>query len=152
LALLSLTLGSAWASLPAPEFETYPVHQIYIGKVAPLRLTTERQKFFADALNTASLGPANFSGHYRIVHLACGDNCHQVAIIDLRSGDVSIPSFTLTNSAGGEMSSRKVMEYRPDSELLILYGSLGHGTLGSASGGLTHYFRWDGRTLQALSR
>jgi len=55
------------------------------------------------------LGP-NFAGHYGINYWGCGTECIQIGIVDLKTGNVYMPSF----------SAQVGVETRANSRLLVV--------------------------------
>jgi hypothetical protein len=96
----------------------------------------------------AAEGGPNFAGHYTVALWGCGTSCQSFAIIDAKTGAVTLGTFTLSVGA----------EFRRDSGLFIAnpsdawreaYGDEAVGS--SASLARTEYYHWDGEKLVLLA-
>lgn len=107
-----------------PTFESYRVAEIFKGAKAPLVL--RRHEAFSTRLKEVYARKPNFAGHYVLGDWGCGAPCRSVAIIDARTGRV-VDSITVSAWAGSESfpcSIDNPMEFRLNSRLLIVYGSV----------------------------
>ncbi len=106
------------------------------GKPAePVLRTTLERNYRAIIRSAAKRGP-NFDGHYAVAVDGCGTGCHGFFVIDLRSGTVFSPPFKNISfhTPPPKLKSDpdwwcfpKVVEFRLDSDLLIVEGCLdGH--------------------------
>ncbi len=96
-----------------PEFEQFavPEYQIYKDKPRPVNLVSHPRAIrFKDRLiQGAQIGP-NFAGDQTIVRWFCGEECQQLAVIDVRMGSVIFAPFV----------THLGFRFRLDSKLLIV--------------------------------
>src|SRR5438552_10207925 len=71
-----------------PQFQDFPVSNVWHGKNAKLRLRTYNEKLFLTRLTEAAKGPPDFAGHYKIAGWGCGSVCASGALIDLKTGAI----------------------------------------------------------------
>ena len=138
--LLPLT---AWAG--APDYKAYPAAR-WTGVVAKPDLSSRKARMFATAITQQLAGGPNFAGHYRLTAWGCGTGCIGWAIVDAQSGSVWFPTFTVEAPDCKAGPCDYALEYRIDSELIMVRGMLnGEGKDG------VRYFRWDGKQLAFVS-
>jgi hypothetical protein len=148
--LIRIAAASAAISLLAavriPGFEDYLVREIYGGPAAKPRLGTRTQHEFENQIRNQAQSPPNFAGAYKIVEWGCGSSCVSIALIDLRTGDVSDGPFRILGYGrrlryeGGADE----LEYRPSSSLLIARGCPDDRACG------TYYFELAGSRFALL--
>lgn len=131
-------------SLAAPQFEDLPA-RLYTGKPASVDLKGAKNRRYASELRLASRQPINFSGRYILATWGCGASCVMGAAIDARTGAVTWLPFTV---CCWKLEITEPLEYRRDSRLLIVHGSLDEK--GSASE--MHYYDFDGRRFAPIAR
>jgi hypothetical protein len=86
----------------------------------------------------AAAGP-NFAGRYTIAKWGCGSTCIGFAVVDARTGQVySHP--TISRAMQVPYQIEDVLQFRPDSRLLIIAGET-EGPRGAASVG-KFYYEW----------
>ena len=110
-----------------PSFTDHPA-KVVSSRPKPVRLTTRNARMFRTRLREANRRGVNFAGRYIIATWGCGTGCAQGAVIDSRTGRVYFPK-ELWGGFGPAMgvseavySKYDVIDYRPDSSLLILNG------------------------------
>jgi hypothetical protein len=146
LSLLALCAATASAGNP-PQFTDYPVvatDQSRSGTRPPLRLTTRTARRYTTAIHRAYSEPPNFAGHLHVVIWGCGTDCRNFALIDYKTGLV----HTLPNvdEIGGEMGNDdERVDFRSDSRLLIIAGTLDHGQSAGK-----FYYLWTGKRLERV--
>lgn len=92
------------------RFSDYPVESMYTGPIAKLDTeSSDAAKIFPTALRRQLDEGVNFAGHYALMMAGCGTECQVIVITDVISGKVI-----------AELNARRGVEYRADSELLIL--------------------------------
>lgn len=126
---------------PAP-YERYAVRSQDTGRAAPLRLTGRQDREFTTALRQSYRQLANFAGHHVLTTIGCGASCVLVAVLDKHSGKVSWLPFTV---CCWRDSQREPVQFRADSELLVLHGQ--RDEQGSAG---PHYYRFHGGTFEPV--
>lgn len=121
-----MLLGDAKAQeQPLPNFKDFPAQGTFSGTPTKPKLTSARARLFRTNIRTQSAEGPNFNGHYRIATWGCGTSCIQFAIIDCKTGQVYFPPVAETVGAvipPGQ--SEEMLEYRPDSSLLIIAGAI----------------------------
>lgn len=162
---------------PAPRFASYPAPTGPKRRPAAVDLRTDRlaPMFRTRLREGARLGP-NFAGHYRLVSWGAGFANQMFAIVDTRTGKVtlsSLPSvyFAKYGHIRSEVTSAGRRQYwideprwpprrwdgpakgewgsiywRKDSRLLVLVGSLGEDETTDG----VHYMEWDGKRLKRV--
>ena len=93
-----------------PDFSSYPVSQVYPGKIRSVDLESNTMAKEMSAQILASTGSAvNFGGNYYLVSgNMCGQSCDRHAIIDVKTGQILLYGLDTT---GG-------VEIRRDSHLI----------------------------------
>jgi hypothetical protein len=129
--------------LAAPQFEDFPTHS-YTGKPASVQLHGARSRMYASRLRLAARQPVNFSGRYILATWGCGASCVMGAAIDAKTGSVAWLPFTV---CCWNLEITEPLEFRRDSHLLIVHGSLDEK--GSGSG--IHYYDFDGRRFAPIA-
>ncbi|MBI0330055.1 hypothetical protein [Burkholderia plantarii] len=112
--------GPARAARPVPEFDNFPVEQIWHGKVAPTVLRSEQDHRFAARLRELSGKKPNFAGHYALSSWGCGAACTMAVAVDVKTGDTVWLPFTV---CCWDVDVREPVAYRHDSKLVIVRGS-----------------------------
>jgi hypothetical protein len=111
---------------PRPEFNNYPVQQIYRGKPAPPILNKD-QRMFRTMIRRGAEGAVEFAGHYTVPRWGCGAGCSQLAIVDSISGRVYDVPFSVSELPGtweeenGDQNLGR-MQFHPDSRLMKFDG------------------------------
>jgi hypothetical protein len=138
---------SAKAAKSAPQFSDYPVTEPEQPRTADpvaLRLASSSTRRYATLLHQEFGKPANFAGHLRVAQWGCGTDCRNFAVLDLKTGAAStLPHAEEISGVMGNDDER--IEFRPDSRLLIISGSINDGT---APG--KFYYLWTGKRLQRI--
>jgi hypothetical protein len=121
----------------APQFEDFPAVS-YTGPHAGIRLQGAKSRLYASQLRIASHQAINFSGRYILTTWGCGASCVMGGAIDAKTGTVIWMPFTV---CCWNLEIMEPLEYRPDSRLLIVHGSLNEKGAGSE----VHYYHFDGQ-------
>lgn len=113
---------AAWAQSAAPQFEDYPVKEMFSGTPAAPILTTPDQRMYRTRIRRGVSDPLNFAGHYFAIRWGCGSQCGMMAIVDAETGKVYEPPMARDKSLWVPLDNLSDMQidYRPDSSLLIL--------------------------------
>ena len=133
LAILLIPLGPVWAGgrQGTPSFAEYRVPSrsrlagqiVGIGRLEP----QESSKQFNNRSRKAARGQSNFAGHYAIVGWSCGFVCVNLVIVDTRTGTIHHTPFVGIGDGPCPDSYRQgttpLVDFRPDSRLLILRGA-----------------------------
>jgi hypothetical protein len=122
---LSLTaLSQQTNERPLPRFESYPAIEKFRGKKAQLVL--ERGHPFRTRMREVYSHEPNFAGHYILGSWGCGAPCQTVIIFDANTGREidGIRVSAWAGSATFPCSIDEPLDYRLNSRLLIVYGSL----------------------------
>ena len=94
----------------------------------------------------------NFGGKYILTTWGCGTGCLQGAIIDGHTGSVFFPLELQGVSAGSiSLGNHNSIEYRKNSNLLIIYGYKGSGfeSENFAAHGI-YYYQWTSSAFKLL--
>ncbi|HEU4529778.1 MAG TPA: hypothetical protein VFR59_01285, partial [Steroidobacteraceae bacterium] len=87
-------------------------------------------------LTSAAAKGTNFAGSFALVRLSCGEDCEQVAIVDLGSGAVSFPEALAQVRSTLPCRQDDRLAFREDSRLLEF-------TRGQGEAVVTDYLLWD---------
>lgn len=93
--LLSLLLFPAAAAMAAPnntclDFSAYRASTLYDGPQVPPKIAKNSPAYRYRTTIKEGAGPPNFAGHLRVVSWGCGSDCHQMALIDVKTGRVRL--------------------------------------------------------------
>jgi hypothetical protein len=135
-------------SRPAPQFEAYPVREVYKGPVAPVRLDSRKARMFRTRLREDSRGGPNFAGRYTVVVWGCGTGCAQMGVVDARNGRVYFPPVEYMDIPDMEDAEVRSRVFRLDSRLLVITKNLydGQGTY------TAYYYLFDGGRFRLLRK
>ena len=122
LVLFLLGLGSAQGQT-LPRFESYPASGHFNGTPAPAIISHPRARLFRTMIQNQAKAQPNFAGHYHLATWGCGSDCQGLALIDARTGRVYFNPRAL-NVAGVPYQDEERLQFRPDSRLLIISGSV----------------------------
>jgi len=138
----------------APSFEAFPVprSEVFKGTPASPRFKTPGQRNYRTMIRlTAEKGP-NFAGHFAVGEWGCGTACVQMAIVDVRSGDVYEGPFGPLPFGGhiylgtGSEEDHVGVFYRQNSNLFIAAGCPKYRNCG------TYFYEWNGSQFKLLRR
>jgi hypothetical protein len=107
-----------------PRADDYPVNSVFTGTPAVPRLDTAWKRQFRTVIRNGARKGANFAGHYAIVEWGCGTACVQMAVVDVRSGNVYGGPFAEALYLGMGDDDSLGTFYHRDSSLLVLRGCL----------------------------
>jgi hypothetical protein len=150
LVLCLLGVGVLAQKRSSPRFEDFPVKERFVGKPAPVKLSTRKARMYRTALKReAKLGP-NFAGHYIVAIWGCGTfSCGGFGIIDARTGDVYfLPKLHHVTLAWLDQEEREPIKFRKNSRLLILTGELTFedGTMKTGQ----YFYLWKNNRLRLI--
>jgi hypothetical protein len=133
----------SWAQ--QPRFSDFPA-DVYTGRNAPVRLTTEMDRAYRTRLREGATQRVDFAGHYTIAVWGCGTDCLSGAAIDVQTGvPVWLPGTVCCIPP--ELSDRfEKIASRPNSRLLVV-----SGLINEAGEPMTHYYLMDNGRLVHLS-
>ena len=109
-----------------PRFEEFPVKERFVGKPAPVKLSsTQARKYRTTLRRWAKFGP-NFAGRYIVAIWGCGTfSCGGFGIIDARTSNVYfLPKLHHVSLAWLDQEEREPIKFRKYSRLLVLTGEL----------------------------
>jgi hypothetical protein len=109
--------GAASISFAAdPSFKVFKVTEVFAGpNHAPVPYENSNQRM-DEARAQALAGKVNFAGHYVLHRMGCGGSTMCVEVLDAQTGEIATG---LPNAYDG---NALVLSYRPDSNLIIVYG------------------------------
>lgn len=139
--VLDRILGAAPSADPAelgrPRFSEYRASQVTpMAEVKLVLPAGGKAAGFARELNAAARAGVTFAGVYALARLGCGNDCEQVALIDLTNGTVLFPEQLAQVSTTLPCRAHEVLGYRDDSRLLEV-------TRREAGSIATDYLLWD---------
>lgn len=148
--MLCASASAAAGSTPksAPRFVDYPATQGEAPRASDpvrLRLTNSATRRYTTVLHLEFKEPANFAGHLRVALWGCGTDCRNFAVLDKNTG----AAYTLPHVeeiAGVMGNDDERVEFRQDSRLLIISGSINEGTVPGK-----FYYLWTGKSLKRIS-
>lgn len=99
--LALLCAGEGVRAQALPEFDQFPVTEVFTSKPAAPQIRTAGDRMFRTRIREgASKGP-NFAGHLTIATWGCGTGCISIAIIDAQTGVIyKTPFSSLSWPAG----------------------------------------------------
>ena len=89
----------------------------------------------------------NFAGKYRLVQIACGSACIQLAVVDCQSGIAYDLQTRITDAPGRPMEESNRIQFRKNSRLLVATGCKNEKN--DACG--FHQFEWSEEMLKPIS-
>lgn len=141
-AMLALALWAAPALADEPKFSDYPA-EIYTGKVAKPILDTEDKRMFRTHINEAAKGKPDFAGHFILATWGCGASCVSGAVIDAKSGVVTMVPWIVCCSSNWDVEP---LVYQADSRLIVFNGLINEQEPDAA-----HYYEWDGKEFRPVA-
>ncbi|MFZ6773399.1 hypothetical protein ACO0LB_11855 [Undibacterium sp. SXout7W] len=134
----------------APKFESYVVTEIFQGKPAlPKTSTSPAFKNMRTKIREGAKTGPNFAGHYTLIFVGCGAGAICLpAIVDAKTGNVYSSDFinSIENFNIAPDIENHIVEYRKDSSLLRVIGSINENTeLRGVS-----YFVWENNKFKRI--
>lgn len=122
------------------------------AKKVILKSHSEAKFFRTNLKNAFANSEINFAGKYILTYWGCGSGCTQGAIIDVHTGDVFFPIELQGVYAGGlSLGEHDMLEYKKNSNLLIIYGYAGGGfEPETATHHGIYYYKWNGKAFKLL--
>jgi hypothetical protein len=119
----AISIAAMQAALPT--FADYPATGTFKGKIARPRIRSKAARMYRTAITEGAKEGPNFAGHYTIVRWGCGTGCIGFAIVDANTGHVFTPPFYVAwrHQREESLRDRELLEYQPDSRLLVITGS-----------------------------
>jgi hypothetical protein len=143
--------GARGDALPAyasrHRFEEFAVPRETVANPAIPRIEGREAKLYRTQIRRAARKPADFAGHLRVARWGCGTCCQQFAIVDLRTGKVSFPGFTISCGLNPRdpVQSDAGLFYRADSRLFVVSGIRNEGRETGV-----WYYQWSNGGLSLL--
>ena len=129
-----------WAT-PAfaePKFSDYPAGDVYAGKVAKPILDTADKRMYRTRINAAAKeGKVDFAGRFIVVEWGCGASCLSGAVIDAKSGAVTMIPWSVCCTIYDGDADR--IQRQVDSRLIAFIGMINEEEPDAF-----HYFDFDG--------
>ncbi len=119
---------------------------------APPALSSAEARRFRSVLREGAAAGPNFAGHFTVVVWGCGASCTSAAIVDTRTGRVTVPRLLRAISAvhvadvAGPADGFNSLRFRLDSRLLVVLGAPGEN---EERDGAT-MLEWNGTALRML--
>jgi len=126
-----------------PRFSDFPAGEKFAGTpAAPVFTGAEARRYRTVIQRQAAAGP-NFAGHFTVATWGCGSTCIGFAVVDARTGEIHFHP-TVRRAMQVPYQTDSVLQYRPDSRLLVIAGETEGPAEQSSSG--KFYYEWkDGR-------
>jgi hypothetical protein len=140
------TAAPAAGQAGAPRFEDYPVRERYTGPAHAPVLATRDARAFRTRLREAAREKPNFAGRYVVAEWGCGTECVSGAIIDAKTGRVTMIPFTLCCWGFDVPDDFEPVRFRLDSSLIVFEGARGEVEADKA----THYYAFERGRLREL--
>ncbi|HKZ03296.1 MAG TPA: tetratricopeptide repeat protein, partial [Pyrinomonadaceae bacterium] len=105
------------------RFEDYPAMQKFAGKPASLLVSNRRARQYRTMIRQDAQAGPNFAGAYTIARWGCGSTCVAFAILDARTGRIYFHPQVL-QVMHVPYQAENVLQFRPDSRLLIISGEI----------------------------
>jgi hypothetical protein len=143
--------AQASASSKEPRFEDYPADVDTHLKPAAPQFKTGGQRRFRTMIRESVEKGVNFAGHYTIAEWGCGSGCMQMAVVDLRTGDVydgpfgALPKARMSLIPNADVDKTGIF-YQEDSSLFIARGCPNEKACGA------YFFEWTGAQFKLLRR
>jgi hypothetical protein len=151
--IIGLLLNTLFASAQTLTYSKYPAK---LEKVTTQEISLKSHKeariYRTNLKKALSNGKVNFAGKYILTYWGCGSGCAQGAIIDGQTGNVFFPVEMQGIYAGGvELGDHDMLEYKNNSNLLIIHGYAGGGfnPEKETQQGI-YYYLWTGTNFKLL--
>jgi hypothetical protein len=138
---------------PRPHFTDYPAHAEHLKPAAPV-LATRDERAFRSMIREGTADGPNFAGHFTIADWGCGAGCMDWAVIDARTGRVTLPKglgdldfnhATVEATAAGEGCDS--LCFRLGSRLVILLGAPGEDQARDGAA----FYEWTGQAFRPVA-
>ena len=143
LLLTGLVLCATPAFADQPKFSDYPA-EIYTGKVHKPILDTADKREFRTRINEAAKGKVDFAGHFIVAEWGCGASCLGGAVIDARSGGVTMIPWSTCCTNWDSDADR--IQHQADSRLIAFVGMINEDEPDAF-----HWFEFDGGTFKPVA-
>lgn len=106
------------------RFEDFAVARETVANPAIPRIEGREARLYRAQIRRAARKAPDFAGHLRVARWGCGTCCQQFAIVDLRTGRISFPGFTVSCGVNPRDPVQKDpgIFYQADSRLLVVSG------------------------------
>lgn len=136
-----------------PTYSQYPAKvETKIAKKVNLKSHSEAKFYRTNLRKALANSGINFAGEYILTYWGCGSGCTQGAIIDAKTGNVFFPLELQGVYAGGlSLGEHEMLEYKKESNLLLIYGYSGSGfNPETATHHGIYYYLWNGKAFKLL--
>jgi hypothetical protein len=140
---LLLPVGVLGKQKPVPRFEEFRVSEMFKRKTASVKLASPQARMFRTMLRVNAKEGVNFAGHYIVATWGCGSDCHSLAIIDARTGNVYFTP-SLLSVIGQRYQEEDRLQFRKDSRLLIVAGAR------NEEGSGRYFYVWKNNRLKLI--
>ncbi|MDD5150645.1 MAG: hypothetical protein PHC28_09200 [Flavobacterium sp.] len=153
LSIITMFSVITFAQKNTPKYSQYPAKvEKKTAKKVNLKSHSEAKFFRTNLKNALANAEVNFAGKYILAYWGCGSGCTQGAIIDVQTGNVFFPVELQGVYAGGlSLGEHDKLEYKNNSNLLVIYGYAGGGfnPETETQHGI-YYYRWNGKAFKLL--
>jgi hypothetical protein len=129
-----------------PRFSDFETTDVFRGPAAAPIIRTAFDRRFQSQIRRQAIPPPNFAGHFKIAEWGCGSSCVSIAAVDLKTGRVYEPPFSILGYGspyqyeGGDAE----LENHVSSRLLIARGCPEDKNCG------TYYYEWKGNHFEQI--
>lgn len=151
--LLFIAFSTICNAQKLPYYSQFPAKaEKKTAKKVNLESHSEAKFYRTNLKNALANSEVNFAGKYILTYWGCGSGCTQGAIIDVQTGNAFFPVELQGVYAGGiELGDHDMLEYKKNSNLLIIYGYAGRGfkSENKTQQGI-YYYQWNGKAFKLL--
>lgn len=153
IAFLFVVFSTICMAQKLPNYSQFPAKvEKKTTKKVNLKSHSEAKMYRTNLKNALANSAVNFAGKYILTYWGCGTGCRQGALIDAQTGNVFFPVELQGVSAGSiALGNHEMIEYKKNSNLLIIYGYAGSGfeSENNNQHGI-YYYQWNGKALKLL--
>lgn len=153
IAFLCIVFSTICSAQKLPNYSQFPAKvEKKTAKKVNLKSHPEAKMYRTNLKNALVNSDVNFAGKYILTYWGCGTGCRQAAIIDAQTGNAFFPVELQGVSASGlSLGNHDVLEYKKNSNLLLIYGYAGSGfeSENNNQHGI-YYYQWKGKAFKLV--
>jgi hypothetical protein len=134
-----------------PQYSNFNVKvENKTAKAVNLLSHIKANKYRTNLKNAFAKSKVNFAGKYILTQWGCGTACIEAALIDVKTGTVLMPIILtgVTQGYNPDFENHEILEFKNNSNLLIIYGSAGYDANKTQEG--ISYYEWTGNDFKLL--
>ena len=129
ISMFLFVLPAVYAANKIPQFNNYPVEEIYTGKNHPLVMDSFGKSFRTRLRDAIEHEKPDFAGHFIVVKWGCGSGgCNSGAVIDAKTGKAYVFPVALSSvfplKPEFEKEDGQEHLYKLNSRLMVFAGNL----------------------------